>query len=450
VTSPQQAVALMRTAQYRRLLVLAALLGVPIAVVSYFFLALLNNAKNWTSEDIPHALGLNPVPRWWVLIPLLVAGIVVGLVAHYVPGRGGNTPVEGLHAGRDIGTVELLGILVAAFVSVGFGPVIGPEGPTIALGGGLVLVALRAARRAATGQAAALLSITGSNAAISTLLGSPLIGAVFLLEASGLGGTTAAVVLVPGLLASGVGALVFTGMGSLTGLHPLTLSAGKLPDVGTPTVPQLLWAVAIGIAAPLLCAGLRRGARALADPVNARPLWLTPLAGLAVGGLAIGYSAITDHDPTQVLFSGENALPSLLQTGSATAWWIVLLLLVAKSLAYGISLACFRGGPIFPAVFLGAAGGVVLSNLPGLPLVAGAAIGVAAMSTGMLRLPISSVLLCTLLFGQDGIQVLPLTIVATVLAYVVIMLIDPPPPVRPPTAADAGAGRAPAPQQSAR
>ena len=69
----------------------------------------------------------------------------------------------------------------------------------------------------------------------------------------------------------------------------------------------------------------------------------------------------------------------------------LLLLLVCKGLAYGVSLSSFRGGPIFPALFIGTAGGIALSHLPGLPLVAGVAMGLGAMSVVMLKLPLTSV-----------------------------------------------------------
>ena len=67
----------------------------------------------------------------------------------------------------------------------------------------------------------------------------------------------------------------------------------------------------------------------------------------------------------------------------------LLLLMTCKGLAYCGSLSSFRGGPIFPAMFLGAAGGMALSHLPGLPLVAGVAMGIGAMSAVMLRLPMT-------------------------------------------------------------
>jgi H+/Cl- antiporter ClcA len=415
----------MRTRQYRQLVMFAVLLGVPIAIVAYFFLVLLNNLEHWIYVSIPHAIGLGTTPRWWPLLPLLLAGLGVGLIARYVPGRGGPAPVEGLHAGSLITGPELLGIAGAAVLSVGFGPVIGPEGPLMAIGGGLALVLLRLAHREVPERGARLVSTAGSFAAISTLLGSPLIAAVFLLEASGLGGATATVMLIPGLLAAGIGALVFTGLGSLTGLTPLALSAGTPPASPTPTVGQLCWAVVIGLLAPLLVYGVRHGATQLLPWVERFPVSATAAVGVAIAVLAGLYAVITGYDVLDVLFSGQSALPGLLSTGPSFPVHVLLLLFLTKAVAYTASMAAFRGGPIFPSVFLGAAGGILLSHLPGLPSTTGAAIGAAATTTAMLRLPISGVLLVTLLLGASATNAMPLTIVAAVVAYLVINRIDP-------------------------
>ena len=118
-----------------------------------------------------------------------------------------------------------------------------------------------------------------------------------------------------------------------------------------------------------------------------------------------------------MLFSGQAALPSLVTTVGATAGTLALLL-ACKGLAYGVCLGSFRGGPIFPAMFLGAAGGLALSHLPGLEPVAGAAMGIGALCVVMLGFPLVSVLLATLLLMSDGLDVMPLVIVAVVVAYV--------------------------------
>jgi hypothetical protein len=69
-------------------------------------------------------------------------------------------------------------------------------------------------------------------------------------------------------------------------------------------------------------------------------------------------------------------------------------------------------------MFIGAAGGVALSHLPGLPMVAGAGMGIGAMTCAMLGLPLTSVLITTIVLGSDGFAVMPIVIVAVVVAYV--------------------------------
>jgi H+/Cl- antiporter ClcA len=105
----------------------------------------------------------------------------------------------------------------------------------------------------------------------------------------------------------------------------------------------------------------------------------------------------------------------------------LLLLIACKGLAYGVSLSSFRGGPTFPAMFLGAVGGVALSHLPGLPLVYGVAMGIGAMTVVMLRLPLTSVLLAAVLLSSDGVEVTPVVIVAVVVAYVLSARLAPTP-----------------------
>ncbi len=71
-------------------------------------------------------------------------------------------------------------------------------------------------------------------------------------------------------------------------------------------------------------------------------------------------------------------------------------------------------------MFIGAAGGVAASHLPGLSLVPGVAMGIGAMCTVMLKLPFTSTLLATLLLYSDGLAVMPVVIVAVVVAYVAV------------------------------
>jgi chloride channel protein, CIC family len=444
VTSPADTLALLRTRSYLVLLVLAAVLGVLVSAVAYGFLALVSKLEGWIFASLPRGLGFHGEPLWWPVLPLVLAGGLVGLTIRYAPGRGGRSPADGFKMGEGPPSpAELPGIVFAALATLSLGVVLGPEAPLIALGGGLGVCAVRLLKRDAPDRTRTVVAAAGSFAAISTLLGSPLLGAFLLMEASGLGGAMLELVLIPGLLAAGVGALVFTGLDAWTGLGTFSLAIPHLPHVGSPTGAEFLWAVAIGLLAALAGPAVRGLALFLRPYAERRILLAAPVAGLAVAGLAIAFAAATGKGSSEVLFSGQSALGPLITHAAGYTVGALVLLLACKGLAYGVSLSSFRGGPTFPAMFLGAAGGVALSHLPGLPLVDGVAMGIGAMTAVMLRLPLTAVLLATLLLASDGLEVMPLAIVAVVVAYVASARLTPGPSPSPSPAAapgPAGAG----------
>jgi H+/Cl- antiporter ClcA len=430
--TPADAEAQLRSPAYARLLVLAAIIGAPISAAAYFFLHLVNVLQDWVYTDLPRALGFATAPLWWPLPMLGIAGVLVGLTIQHLPGNGGHSPVDGFQPGGVPKPVELPGVLLAALASLGLGVVLGPEAPLIALGGGLAVCAVRLARRDVPERVGAVVAAAGSFAAISALLGSPITGAFLLMEASGLGGATLGLVLLPGLLAAGIGSLIFVGLNALTGLGPVELALPGLPPFEHPDVAQFGWALVIGVLAAFVGSGIRWLATALRTHVERHTVLLTPVVGLAVAGLAIAYVAVTGHNVSDVLFSGQEELGPLFQNSAGYSVGALLMLLVCKGLAYGLSMSCFRGGPVFPALYIGAAGGIALSHLPGLPMVAGVAMGIGAMSVVMLKLPLTSVMLATLLLFADGLAVMPLVIVAVVVAHVVAAWLAPRPPGQPP------------------
>jgi H+/Cl- antiporter ClcA len=182
---------------------------------------------------------------------------------------------------------------------------------------------------------------------------------------------------------------------------------------------MFLWAAPLGIAAALLAFAIRRIALALRSRVEPRMVLLMPVLGVAIGGLAAVFSQITDKPVSDVLFSGQDQLPGLLQHASTWSVGALVALIAFKGVAYGISLSSFRGGPVFPSMFIGAAGGLAAAQLPGLSMVPAVAMGIGAMCASMLTLPLTATLLATLLLGEDGVQSMPVVIVAVVVAFVV-------------------------------
>jgi chloride channel protein, CIC family len=182
--------------------------------------------------------------------------------------------------------------------------------------------------------------------------------------------------------------LIFVGLGHWTGYGTFALAIPHIPHLSTPDGAELLWAVGIGLAAAVLGACIRRLGLFLQPVIERRKVLLTPVAGLAIAGCAIAFAEASGRSSSEVLFSGETELPSLIQHAAGWTVGALVLLIVFKGLAYGASLSCFRGGgPTFPGMFIGVAGGIALSHLPDLPVIAGVAMGIGAMTVAMLGLP---------------------------------------------------------------
>jgi len=414
----------LRSRRYLALLVLAAVIGVPVSAVAWGFLAVVSKLQGWLFTSLPSGLGFHGEPLWWPLPLLGLSGLLVGLTIRYLPGTGGHSPADGLQPGSPT-PAELPGVLLAALATLALGAVLGPEAPLIALGGGLAAALVRLSRRPVPANVTAVVAGAGAFAAISVLFGSPIVSAFLLMEMAGVGGASLELALLPGLLAAGVGALIFVGLGSWSGLGTFSLAIPRLPHFTHPDVAEFGWAIVIGLAAAAAGVAIRRLALAVRPHVEPRLMLATPVVGLAVAGLAIAYAEGTGRASSEVLFSGQTALGPLITSASAYTVPALLLLLACKGLGYSLSLSAFRGGPVFPSLFLGAAGGIAMSHLPGLPLMPAVAMGIGAMSAVMLRLPLTAVLLATLLLFSDGVAVMPLVIVAVIVAYITSVRIAP-------------------------
>jgi H+/Cl- antiporter ClcA len=186
-----------------------------------------------------------------------------------------------------------------------------------------------------------------------------------------------------------------------------------------PTIASLLWAVPVGILGALLGWAIRRLGLSVRPLVHRNRVPVTVGLGLLIGLCAAAYQVTTGRGFGQVLFSGQAALPELVAHATDYSVGVLLLLGLFKALAYGLSLSAFRGGPVFPAMFIGAVLGIALSGLPGMQLAPAIGTGIGALSCAMLRLPLTSVLLATLLMGTDGLMITPQVVVAVVVSFVV-------------------------------
>jgi H+/Cl- antiporter ClcA len=416
---------MLRSRNFVVLLVFAAVIGIVVSLASWGFLELVHQVQLGVFSDLPKALGYSSLPGWYPIPWLVLAGLPVAFAIVKLPGSGGHVPAEGLKMGAT--TPDMLpGVVLAAFATLGLGLVLGPEAPLIAIGGGLGALAVKLAKRDAPPAVGMVLAAAGSFAAISVIFGSPIVAAVLIIEASGLGGATLPLILIPGLVAAGIGSLVFLGMAHWTGLSTsaYALSPLQLPHFGTVTWEAIGWTIVLGLAGALLTQVIRRLGLTGARLVPRSPWLLIPAAGLVVGLLALLFAATTTHGVQEVLFSGQEQLPGLVDNPTAWSLGALFLLMLCKGLAWAGCLGSFRGGPTFPALFIGAAGGIAASHLPGLALTPAVAVGMGVMVVAFLKLPLSSIVLVTALTVRTGLSVGPLIIVGVVVAYLATLALE--------------------------
>lgn len=403
---------------YVRTLVLAALLGFPVAFAAVLFQTAIHDLTHVVWEVVPDELGWSQPAWWYVILVPGIAGILVALAVR-LPGHGGHSPLEGLGA-EPIAPIALTSILTAALATLSLGLVLGPEAPLIALGLGLGALAVRILRLDGTG--AQLLVFAGAFAAIAALFGGPLVAAFLLFEVTAASGKIPAHqigrALLPGFVAAGTGALVFTGVAGWQGLHQTALALPPLPAYDSVRISDLLWCLLLATVIAAIVVAIRHLAHRIAAQSTLSPGALLVVAGLAVGALAVVFRGVADRPVDLVLFSGQTELPALVAEGSAG---VLALLVLAKGLAYALSLgAGFRGGPVFPAIAIGVAAAMAAAEIfPSLHTTPAVATGIAAGTTAVLRVPFTAVLLATLLMGSASFDVAPIAVLAAAMAWLV-------------------------------
>jgi H+/Cl- antiporter ClcA len=313
------------------------------------------------------------------------------------------------------------GVVLAALATLGFGAVLGPEAPVLAIGTSVGVAITMFVKVVPQGKA--VVSIAGGFSGLSALFDGPIVAGMFLVESSEGLGAALPPLLVPGLVSAAIGYTIFIGLGHWGGLNAPGLAVPNLPNYSGTHLDGLVIALVVGVVAALLLTYIHKVGE-LVEGTGLKRLGM-PLLLLA-GGLLVGllaeFAELLGANSQNVLFSGQSSIPSIV---AATSTKIVLVTLVAKALAYGVSLGCgFRGGPIFPAIFLGVALAsfcvVWFNTSPTLAIAVGAAAGMAAQT----RLLVTPPLLAILLVGKAGLDTIPAAVLTTVAAWLTLMALD--------------------------
>ena len=391
-----------------KLLAVSGLLGVVVALGFEGFETLSHRSREWVWHDLAGAH-----PRAAVTLAITtVGGLALGLALRYAPGHGGQHPADGhalySHDGDRLSVI--LGVLVVGFVGLVAGASLGPEGAVIPAAAGLSLAAGRWFRLPPA--LAGLLPGVGISALLATMFGSPLAGAVPVMEMVPAGSALPMpLLMLPSLTASATAVL------TLQVLHAEPAGYLELGHVGFAR-GDLAWAVLIGVVVGgvgLLVDWLTPVLRPLTRRLDAKNVLITT----TVGGFGLGLIYVVGGDEAR--FSG---VPELLEvTDGSLALGAVVLAIAAKVIATAWCVSVgFRGGKIFPVAFMGGAAGFALHlAIGGIPV--GVAVGggiAAALATG-LRAPVTAVLVAASLVGPEF---LPLAVICVVVSHATHLLAD--------------------------
>ncbi|GJL36676.1 putative ion channel protein [Phytobacter ursingii] len=297
-------------------------------------------------NGLPYRLGLTPDSPFWVIMMLTLTGLAVGLVIRYSAGHGGPDPATEPLIGAPVQISALPGLLVALVLGLAGGVSLGPEHPVMVLN---IALAVALGGKLFPRVAPLDWTILASAGTIGALFGTPVAAALIFSQT--LNSSTDLPLwdrLFAPLMAAAAGALT-------TGLffHPhFALPVAHYPQMHLVDIISGAVVCAIAIALGMVAVWCLPRLHQLMHRLK------SPVLMLGIGGFILGVLGVIGGNIT--LFKGLDEMQQMAfsQTFSVTDY---LLFAVIKLVALVVAAACgFRGGRIFPAVFVGVALGLML------------------------------------------------------------------------------------------
>lgn len=361
----------------RRLVVLsvpALAIGVGSALVLWLLDLAAEGLKHVLWEQLPAVFGATEATGWWILVVLTLTGLLVGLVVQFAPGHAGEDSASTTLTAPPPKLLALPSLALAVVLGLAGGVSLGPENPIMAINAALsVAIVARVASRIP----AQLVMLLSAAATIGALFGTPVAAALILpgiVGAVKTGGSLWDKLFLP-LAAAGAGAVTMRLLGGqsiafqlepMGDFEPIYLLTGLL----VAAISALL-----GVLAAWLFPFVHRAFHSLKHPVI-----FTTLGGLILGVLGAIGSPMT-------LFKGLEQTAELLTNPDDYSTGQLALFVGVKTVALLVAASAgFRGGRIFPAIFIGTALGLLAYDLiPGIPIALAVACGVMGVTLAATR-----------------------------------------------------------------
>lgn len=405
-----------------RQLLLLSIPAVLIGVLSALILWALDQVSGLVERALwdllPNAVGVADGSRWWIFLVLTLTGAAVGLVVWKMPGHGGQDSATTDLTAPPLPVSMLPSLTLAVILTLAGGVSLGPENPIIAINAALA-IALVARLLPQVG--AELIMAIAAAGTIGALFGTPVAAALIftgVMAAAPGGGALWDKLFLP-LVAAGAGSITMKLLGAPT-------LAFTLPPYGTPRAVDLLSGALIACG----CLLIAMVAVLALPPVHTffhrlrNPLVYATLGGLVLGGLGAIGGELT-------LFKGLEQTGELLADVDGWGTGALVVMIGVKLAALVVAAASgFRGGRIFPAVFIGVALGLLAHDLlPSVPVTLAVGCAVLGVALAIARDGWVSLFLAVVITGD--IALLPVLCLVILPAWLLVsrapaMIVDHP------------------------
>ncbi|HFW6778613.1 ion channel protein [Escherichia coli] len=332
----------------------AVAIGIASSLILIVVMKIASALQNLLWQRLPGTLGIAQDSPLWIIGVLTLTGIAVGLVIRFSQGHAGPDPACEPLIGAPVPPSALPGLIVALILGLAGGVSLGPEHPIMTVN---IALAVAIGARLLPRVNRTEWTILASAGTIGALFGTPVAAALIFSQT--LNGSSEVPLwdrLFAPLMAAAAGALT-------TGLffHPhFSLPIAHYGQMEMTDILSGAIVAAIAIAAGMVAVWCLPRLHSMMHQMK------NPVLVLGIGGFILGILGVIGGPVS--LFKGLDEMQQMV-ANQAFSTSDYFLLAVIKLAALVVAAASgFRGGRIFPAVFVGVALGLMLhEHVPAVP-----------------------------------------------------------------------------------
>ena len=332
----------------------AVAIGIASSLILIVVMKIASALQNLLWQRLPGTLGIAQDSPLWIIGVLTLTGIAVGLVIRFSQGHAGPDPACEPLIGAPVPPSALPGLIVALILGLAGGVSLGPEHPIMTVN---IALAVAIGARLLPRVNRMEWTILASAGTIGALFGTPVAAALIFSQT--LNGSSEVPLwdrLFAPLMAAAAGALT-------TGLffHPhFSLPIAHYGQMEMTDILSGAIVAAIAIAAGMVAVWCLPRLHSMMHQMK------NPVLVLGIGGFILGILGVIGGPVS--LFKGLDEMQQMVANQAFSTSYYFLLAVIKLAALVVAAASGFRGGRIFPAVFVGVALGLMLhEHVPAVP-----------------------------------------------------------------------------------